>query len=211
MNLVLEHSRVARMRIGWVHLNTEACTPLACTPFFLTTSGFPLHSLLRFGCAALLVTGIVSSWWASTRQGGDFNYPHKLSHSVLHGEPIYDRQWQSENIPAISGQGMPAEGISYPAGTGFSTLPLAALSFRNAQLLWLGSSATARQRGHRNFEVRTLDTPGMNHFISSAETEAKNWAPTPWFTNGGLLSDDPIHHVLYVARGMNGFWRLTVK
>ena len=26
----------------------------------------------------------------------------------------------------------------------------------------------------------------MNHFISSAEAEAKNWAPTPWFTNGGL-------------------------
>jgi hypothetical protein len=126
MNLVLEHSRVARMRIGWVHLNTEACTP-----FFLTTSGFPLHSLLRFGCAALVVTGIVSSWCASTRQGGDFNY--LLSHSLLHGEPIYDRQWQLKSIPAITGQGMPAEGIFYPAGAGFSTLPLEALSFRNAQ------------------------------------------------------------------------------
>jgi hypothetical protein len=31
------------------------------------------------------------------------------------------------------------------------------------------------------------------------------------FTDGGLLSYDPIGHVLYVARGMNGFWRVTVK
>jgi hypothetical protein len=60
-----------------------------------------------------------------------------LSHSVLYGEPIYDRQWQLENIPAITGQSRPGEGFFYPAGTGFSTLPLAALSFRNAQLLWL--------------------------------------------------------------------------
>ena len=55
----------------------------------------------------------------------------------------------------------------------------------------------------------------MNPFISSAETESKNWAPTPWttpgFINGGLLSYDPIHHVLYVAKGWNGFWRLTVQ
>jgi len=102
----LEHPTVTGMRIGWVHLNTEACAG------FLATSGFPLHSLLRFGCAALVVTGIVSSWWASTRQGGDFNYPHLLSHSLLHGEPIYDRQWQLKSIPAITGQGMPAEGIS---------------------------------------------------------------------------------------------------
>jgi hypothetical protein len=119
------------MRIRWARLNIEACTR------FLTTRGFPLRPLLRFGSAALLVTGIVSSWWASTRQGGDFIYPYMLSHSVLHGEPIYDRQWQLENIPAITGQDRPGEGFFYPAGTGFSTLPLATLSFRSAQLLWL--------------------------------------------------------------------------
>lgn len=72
-----------------------------------------------------------------------------------------------------------------------------------------------KRRSHRNFEVRALDTPGMKPFIGSAETEGKNWAPTTWptpgFINGGLLSYDPIHHVLYVARGMNGFWRLTVQ
>ena len=66
----------------------------------------------------------------------DFVFPYMLSHSVLHGEPIYDRQWQLENIPAITGRGPPGEGIFYPPGTGFSTLPLAALSFSNAQLLW---------------------------------------------------------------------------
>ena len=194
-NLALEHSRVARIQIGWVHLNTEACPP-----FFLTTSGFPLHPLLCFGCTALLVTGIVSSWCASTRQGGDLNHPYKLSHSVLQGEPIQDRQWQPEKIPAISGQAVPAEGSCRHWVFDGTFFP--------AQ--WLGSSATARQREHRSLEVRTLDTPGMNAFVSSAETEAKNWAPTPWFANGGLLSYDPIHHVLYVARGMNGFRRLTV-
>src|SRR4029077_19118545 len=79
-----------------------------------------------------------------------------LSHSVLHGEPVYDRHWQLENIPAITGQGRPGEGIFYPAGTGFATLPLAALSFRNAQLLWpailigvvmLGTRALVRMLG----------------------------------------------------------------
>jgi hypothetical protein len=119
------------MRFWGARLNIEACTR------FLATCGFPLHSLLRFGCAALLVAGILSGWWASTRQGGDFIYPYMLSHSVLYGEPIYERQWQLENIPAITGQSTPGEGIFYPAGTGFSTLPLAALSFRNAQLLWV--------------------------------------------------------------------------
>jgi hypothetical protein len=117
------------MRIGWARLNVEAR--------FLAACGFPLYTLLRFGCAALLGTGIVFSWWASTRQGGDFIYPYMLSHSLLHGEPIYDRQWQLENIPAITGQSRPGEGFFYPAGTGFSTLPLALLSFRNAQILWL--------------------------------------------------------------------------
>ena len=68
----------------------------------------------------------------------------------------------------------------------------------------------------RNFEVRAPDTPGMKPFISLAETESKNWPPpTPWptpgFINGGLLSYDPIHHLLYVAKGWNGFWRLTVQ
>jgi len=53
------------------------------------------------------------------------------------GEPIYDRQWQLENIPVITGQNAPGEGFFYPAGTGFLTLPLAALSYRNGQLLWL--------------------------------------------------------------------------
>ena len=119
------------MRIGWARLKIEAFSRL------LTTSGFPLHPLIRFGCAALLVTGVVSSWWASTRQGGDFLYPYMLSHSLLYGEPIYDRQWQLENIPAVTGQERPGEGFFYPAGTGFSTLPLAALPFRSAQLLWL--------------------------------------------------------------------------
>ena len=104
---------------------------------FRTTCGFPLHSLFRFGCAALLVIGIVSSWWASTRQGGDFVFPYILSYSIVHGEPIYDRQWQLEKIPVITGQSPPGEGIFYPAGAGFSTLPLAALPYHIAQLLWL--------------------------------------------------------------------------
>jgi hypothetical protein len=71
-----------------------------------------------------------------------------------------------------------------------------------------------KRRSHRNFEVRALDTPGMNPFINSGETEGKKWAPTTWPTPGfisGLLSYDPIHHVLYVAKGMNGFWRLNVQ
>jgi hypothetical protein len=119
------------MGIGRERLNIEACTR------FFTKCGLPLRSLLRFACAVLLLAGIVSSWWASTRQGGDFIYPYMLSHSLLHGEPIYDRQWQLENIPAITGQDRPGEGFFYPAGTGFSTLPLATLSFRSAQLLWL--------------------------------------------------------------------------
>jgi hypothetical protein len=96
-----------------------------------------LHSLFRFSCAALLVAGIVFSWVASARQGGDVIYPYMLSHSLIHGEPIYDRQWELENIPTITGQRRPGEGFFYPAGTGFSTLPLAMFSFRNAQLLWL--------------------------------------------------------------------------
>jgi hypothetical protein len=65
-----------------------------------------------------------------------------------------------------------------------------------------------KRRSHRNFEVRALDTPGMKPL-------GKNWAPTTWpmpgFIHGGLLSYDPIHHVLYVAKGMNGFWQLTVQ
>ena len=60
-----------------------------------------------------------------------------LSHSLLYGEPIYDRDWQLESLPAITGQGRPGEGFFYPAGTGFATLPFVALSYRNAQLLWL--------------------------------------------------------------------------
>jgi hypothetical protein len=55
----------------------------------------------------------------------------------------------------------------------------------------------------------------MTPFISSRKTEGKGWAPMPWptpgFTNDALLSYDSIHHVLYVARGIIGFWRLTVK
>ena len=117
------------MRTGWARLNVESR--------FLAACGFPLRSLLRFGCVVLLGAGVFLSWWASTRQGGDFIYPYMLSYSLLHGEPIYDRQWQFDNIPAITGQSVPGEGFFYPAGTGFSTLPLALLSFRNAQILWL--------------------------------------------------------------------------
>ena len=94
-------------------------------------------ALLQLGSAALLVVAIASRWWASTRQGGDFIYPYMLSHSLLYGEPIYDRDWQSESLPTITGQGRPGEGFFYPAGTGFATLPFVALSYRNAQLLWL--------------------------------------------------------------------------
>jgi hypothetical protein len=67
-----------------------------------------------------------------------------------------------------------------------------------------------KRRSHRNFEVRALDSPGIKPFMGSAENEGKNWPPTslptPGFINGGRLSYDPIHHVLYVAKGMNGFW-----
>jgi len=97
-----------------------------------------LHSaLLCIGAAVFLCVAIFSCWWASTRQGGDFIYPYILSHSVMYGEPIYDRQWQLENIPRITGQARPGEGIFYPPGTGFSTLPLVAFSFPHAQILWL--------------------------------------------------------------------------
>jgi hypothetical protein len=116
-----------------------------------------MYTLLRFSLAALLlITGIVSSWWAASRQGGDVIFPYMLSHSLIHGEPIYDRQWQFENIPALTGQQRPGEGFFYPAGTGFASLPLAALSFRDAQLLWLavliggvilGIRALQRMRG----------------------------------------------------------------
>src|SRR5207244_11539432 len=101
--VVLVYSRVQVMRIGWARLKINAWTRL------LVTCGFTLHSLLLIGCAALHVIGIVSSWWASAPrfptyepQGTDFVFPYMLSHSVLHGEPIYDRQWQLENIPAIT-------------------------------------------------------------------------------------------------------------
>jgi hypothetical protein len=68
-----------------------------------------------------------------------------------------------------------------------------------------------KRRSHRNFEVRALHTPGMNPFNNSAETEGKKWAPTTWPTPGfiGPFTFDPIPHVLYVAKGMNGFWRLA--
>jgi hypothetical protein len=94
-------------------------------------------ALLQLGSAALLVVAIASGWWASTRQGGDFIYPYMLSHSLLYGEPIYDRDWQLESLPAITGQERPGEGFFYPAGTGFATLPFVAFSYRKAQLLWL--------------------------------------------------------------------------
>lgn len=119
---------------------------------------------------ALLVTGIVCSWWAAARHGGDVIFPYMLSHSVIHGEPIYDRQWQLENIPAITGQSRPGEGFFYPAGTGFSTLPLAALSFRNAQFLWLavliggvvlGTRALVRTWGKRESTATWMAIAGL--------------------------------------------------
>jgi hypothetical protein len=109
--------------------------------------------------AVFLAASIATCCWAPTRQGGDFIYPYLLSHGILHGEPIYDRQWQLEHIPAITGQPRPGEGIFYPAGTGFATLPFVALSFRKAQLLWLATLVAAVVLGIRTL-LRVLGEPG---------------------------------------------------
>jgi hypothetical protein len=122
--------------------------------------GRPAATLRRLAVVAFLAVSIASSWWAATREGGkyavDFIFPYLLSHSVLYGEPIYERQWQLEHVPAITGRARPGEGIFYPAGTGFATLPFVAMSFHNAERLWLVVLIAAVVFGIRTL-VRTLD------------------------------------------------------
>jgi hypothetical protein len=124
------------------------------------SSGRPAPTLRRLVVAAFLAVSIASSWWAATREGGkfafDFIFPYLLSHSVLYGEPVYERQWQLEHVPEITGRARPEEGIFYPAGTGFATLPFVALSFHNAERLWLVALIAAVVFGIRTL-IRTLD------------------------------------------------------
>jgi photosystem II stability/assembly factor-like uncharacterized protein len=76
-----------------------------------------------------------------------------------------------------------------------------------------GDGTTMWASNYGSYEPWT--PPGKNPYITSPETDGKNWTATPWatpgFTNGGTLGYDPVHHVLYSANGQMGFWRVVVE
>jgi photosystem II stability/assembly factor-like uncharacterized protein len=120
--------------------------------------------------------------------------------------------WPAQLYRAASGWYIGSNvGIFFsPDGRNWSTAPI----YKGS--LTLGLVGDGKTMWASNFAgYAPWSAPGTNPFIHARETDGKNWSPTPWptpgFTNGGLLSYDPIRHVLYVARGMNGFWRVAVK
>jgi hypothetical protein len=91
-------------------------------------------SLLVLSGVVLITAAVIINWLATRRQGQDFGYLYAAAVAIVTGAPLYNAPWQKV---AFTTWGLPLpQGVFYPPATGFTSLPLAAVSFPVAQGFW---------------------------------------------------------------------------